>query len=74
MGGLVLVYEAINVGLVEEGAPADLDDPDLLCSVEPRQPAKAYPELAGRLPRREERHVYPPENPKLGFGFESAVF
>jgi len=60
LGLLVLVYEALEVGLVEEDAPADLDDPDLPVSLEAPETAKAYPEQAGRLPRREECHAFVP--------------
>jgi len=61
LGVLVLVYEAVNVGLVEEGAAADLDDPDLLVLLETPEAFLANPELAGRLPRREEFHAFPPK-------------
>ena len=60
LGMLVLVYEAVNVGLVEERAPADLNDPDLPVLLETSEAFPANPELAGRLPRREERHEIPP--------------
>ena len=60
LGLLVLVYEAFEVRLVEEGAAADLNDPDLLVFLEAPEAAKAYPEQARCLPRREELHEFPP--------------
>jgi len=57
LGLLVLGYEAFEIGLVEEGAAADPDDPDLPVSLEAPETAQANPEQAGRLLRREESHV-----------------
>ena len=58
MRRFIFADELFQVGLIEEQAPADLDGPDLLCPVEPGKPAKAYPEQARRLPRREELGHY----------------
>lgn len=65
MGRLALVDEPLQVGLVEEGAPPDLNDPDLPVSLEAPEAAQANPEQARRLPRREECHGDPPVLSKI---------
>jgi len=68
MRRFIFADELFQVGLIEEQAPADFDGPDLLCPVEPGKPAKAYPEQARRLPRREELHGFPPTGRVLPSG------
>jgi len=57
LGPLALVYEAFDVGQVKEGAPTDLNDPDLFALLEAPEPSQANPEQTRRLFCREELDI-----------------